>query len=57
MSMVRTMLRQAKLKEKFWAKALRMATHTINRLPTTALPNNKTPFEAWTGMKPDLSRM
>jgi hypothetical protein len=51
------MLRQAKLKEQFWAEALRTATHTINRLPTMALPNNKTPFEVWTGMKPDLSRM
>ena len=51
------MLQQAKLKEKFWAEALRTASHTINRLPTMALLNNKTPFEAWTGMKPDLSRM
>ena len=57
MSMVCTMLHQSKLNLNLWAEALRTATFTLNRLPTTVLPNNMTPYERWTHDKPNLSRL
>ena len=53
---VRTMLTQAKLPKKFWVEALNTAVYLRNRSPTKAV-NNATPFEAWTGDKPDVSHL
>ena len=50
---VRSMLSDAKLPKKFWAKALSTAVYLRNRSPTTAV-QGKTPFEAWAKEKPDV---
>jgi len=52
----RTMLLEAKLPERFWAEAVNTAVFLHNRSPTRAL-EGKTPFEAWNGLKPDLSHL
>lgn len=50
----RTLLCDSKLKGHFWADAVLTATYLINRIPTAAVPNNKTPFELWHMKKPNL---
>ena len=50
---VRSMLADSQLPQKFWAEALSTAVYLRNRSPTRAV-EGKTPFEAWTGQKPDV---
>ena len=52
---VTTMLAQACLPASFWGRCLATQVKVWNCLPTASLPG-KTPFEAWWGRKPDLSR-
>ena len=51
---VRPILADSKLPKKFWGEALSTATNVHNRSPTKALKNG-TPYEAWTGEKPNVS--
>ena len=53
---VRTMLADSKLPHRFWAEALSTAAYLRNRSPTKAL-EGITPFEAWSGTKPDVSSL
>lgn len=53
---VRSMMLHAGLPNKFWAEALSTATYLKNRSPTKAV-ENVTPYEAWTGEKPDVSHL
>ena len=53
---VRSMLLQAKLPQKFWVEALNTAVYLHNRSPTKAL-KGKTPYEAWTGSKLDVTHL
>ncbi|KAK3735648.1 hypothetical protein QZH41_001075 [Actinostola sp. cb2023] len=53
---VRSMLVQAKLPQKFWVEALNTAVYLHNRSPTRSL-EGLTPYEAWTGSKPDVSNL
>ncbi|RXW14342.1 hypothetical protein EST38_g11515 [Candolleomyces aberdarensis] len=48
-------LAQANLPVRFWGRCLATQVKVWNCLPTASLPD-KTPFEAWFGRKPDLSR-
>ena len=50
------MLADSRLPQKFWAEALSTAAYLINRSPTKAL-DDKTPFEAWYGKKPNVSHL
>lgn len=50
----RCMLQAAKLSKIYWTEAVSVAAYVQNRLPTKKLIG-LTPFEAWTGRKPDLS--
>ncbi|GJQ66394.1 hypothetical protein Trydic_g8497 [Trypoxylus dichotomus] len=50
------MLLDANSEKAYWAEAVNMAVYIINRSPTGSL-NEKTPEEAWTGKKADLSEM
>jgi hypothetical protein len=52
----RTMLLEARLPERFWADAVATAVYILNRSPTKAL-TGKTPFEAWSGRRPNLSHL
>ena len=51
---VHTMLADSKLPHKFWAESLSTAVYLRNRSPTKAL-EGVTPYEAWSGTKPDVS--
>ena len=46
----------AGLPERYWTHAVDTATYCINRTPSRVL-DSKSPLEAWTGEKPDLSNM
>ena len=49
--MARCMLMDKKLPLKFWAEAVHTAVYLLNRLPTRSV-KEKTPLEAWSGIKP-----
>ncbi len=49
------MLKDSGLGSYLWPEAIRTAVYLKNRSPTRVL--DKTPYEAWTGDVPDLSRL
>ncbi|CAL5347060.1 unnamed protein product [Camellia sinensis] len=51
--MTRFLLHDKGQPKKFWAEAVNTVIFLLNRLPTKAL-QKKTPFEAWSGYKPEL---
>ena len=51
------MLFQSKLSIHFWFYAIRHVVYIINRLPSSFLLHNKTPFELVFGSKPDFSNL
>uniref|UniRef100_A0A5S6Q1M4 Integrase catalytic domain-containing protein n=1 Tax=Trichuris muris TaxID=70415 RepID=A0A5S6Q1M4_TRIMR len=53
--MAKSMLVDAKLPERFWGEAICTAAYLQNRLPNRSA--EKTPFELWTGKRPDLSHI
>ena len=52
----RCLLFQANLPDWLWPEAIDTAVYLRNRSPTSAL-SNKTPFEAYTGRKPEISHL
>ena len=52
--MTRTMMNEKGLPKYFWAEAVHTAVHILNRCPTKSL-KDKTPVEAWSGIKPSVS--
>ena len=56
MEKARTMLLKVRLPESFWSEAVNTAVYLHIRSPTRAL-DNMTPYEAWNGVKPDLSHI
>lgn len=50
------LLSSVNLSNAFWGECLFYVVHTVNRSPHSAL-DNTTPFEVWTGRKPDASHM
>lgn len=50
------MLQYASLPKSYWAEAVAYATYIQNRIPHKAVIG-KTPYELWTGLKPDISNM
>ena len=53
--MARCLLTQAGLENRFWGEAINTAAYLRNRAPSAALKSS-TPFEIFTGNKPDLSK-
>ena len=53
---LRSMLSDAKLPHKFWAEALATAVYLRNRSPIKPV-TGMTPFEAWTGKKPNVKHL
>lgn len=51
MEMARCLMAEKRLPKSFWAEAVYTAVYLLNRLPTNAI-QGKTPFEAWSGLKP-----
>ena len=56
MDMVSPMMEQSRAPAKLWDKAVMTACYIRNRLPTGSL-KGKTPHEAWSGRKPNLSNI
>ena len=52
--MARSMLKAKGLPNKFWAEAVYITVHILNRAPTKPVLN-KTPFEAWHNKKPEVN--
>lgn len=57
MDIVRSMLLVSKLGKVFWAEALGTTVYVRNRLLSSSLPDNTTPFHRWTSRTPDLSHL
>ncbi len=55
--MTRSMLKEANLDSRFWARALKTAVFIRNRCLTSANHQQITPYELFFGKKPDLSRV
>jgi hypothetical protein len=55
MDMVRSMMAQASLPVSFWGDALLTAAYLLNRVPSKSV--ELTPYELWTGRKPDLRHL
>ena len=53
MEMTRCLLQEKNLPKELWIEAANTVVFLLNRLPTRAL-KKKTPFEAWSGIKPTL---
>lgn len=53
---MRSMLADSKMPHRFWAEALSTAVYLRNRSPTKSV-NGMTPFEAWTGEKPNVAHL
>src|ERR1044072_2337374 len=56
MNMVRSMLYCKKLPKSFWAEAVACAVYLLNRCPVKSV-RGKTPEEAWSGKRPNLSHL
>jgi hypothetical protein len=54
--MVRCMMKSMQVPSRFWAEATSAAIYVLSKSPTKSL-QNKTPFEAWHGMKPNVSHL
>jgi GAG-pre-integrase domain/Integrase core domain len=52
MEMVRSMISHTSLPLNLWGEAIKTTAYILNRVPTKAA--NKTPYELWTGRKPNL---
>lgn len=53
MNMVRCLLTAKEVPKVFWPEAVNWAVHVLNRCPTSAI-QDKTPEEAWNGIKPSV---
>jgi hypothetical protein len=56
MEMARSIMKSMKVPGRFWGEAVRHSVHLLNRLPTRPM-GSRTPFEAWSGRKPQLGHM
>lgn len=55
-AMARSFLKEMKVPSFLWGEAIRHSVYVLNRLPTRSL-SEKTPYEAWTGNKPDIGHL
>lgn len=51
------MLSNCEIDKEFWKEAVETSAYLTNRSPASALEWNKTPFELWSGSKPDISNL
>jgi hypothetical protein len=56
MEMARSILKSMKVPGRFWGEAVRHSVHLLNRLPTKPM-GYRTPFEAWSGRRPQLGHI
>ncbi|KAK9024828.1 hypothetical protein V6N11_064734 [Hibiscus sabdariffa] len=55
LDMVRSMISHNDLPTSFWGHTLETAAFTLNRVPSKSV--QKTPYEIWTGKRPNMSFM
>ena len=55
-AMTRSILKSSNMPSYMWGEAVRHSVYLLNRLPTKVL-KGRTPHEAWSGRKPDLSHI
>ena len=53
---IRTLLAQSRIDDAFWSFAIRHACQCHNVMPSYAQPGMRSPYEALTGQKPDVSK-
>lgn len=56
MEMARSYLKEMNMPAMLWGEAVRHTIYVLNRLPTRAL-TGLTPYEAWSGTRPDISHI
>ena len=56
LNMTRSMLKAKDMPKRFWVEAASTAVYILNRCPTNKIVE-KTPHEAWTGSKPNVSHL
>ena len=54
---VRCMLSDSRIDKQFWGEAAAAAVYVRNRSPSMSVPVNTTPYELWTGQKPDVRNL
>lgn len=54
---VRAMLITSNLPKTMWGEAVFTAVYLLNRSPSVAVEGDITPYEAWNGRKPDVSKL
>lgn len=57
MERARAILAESGFGKEMWGEAVYTATYITNRCPTAAVDVNKTPYELWTGRKPNVSKL
>lgn len=57
MERARAILAESGFGKEMWGEAVYTATYVTNRCPTAAVDVHKTPYELWTGRKPDVSKL
>eukprot|EP00171_Calliarthron_tuberculosum_P007424 IDg7424t1 len=51
------MLHHKGIKLEFWGEAINTAAYIRNRVTSRGIPPNTTPFQIWTGKKPNLAHV
>ena len=57
MEMARSMMAHAGLPDKYWAEAVDAAAYIRNRTSTSSIKGFKTPYEVWSGEKPNIGHL
>ena len=57
MESAQAMIAHAGLPNSYWGEAVATAAYVRNRMPTTAIKNNQTPYERWYGRKPNVNHL
>lgn len=57
MSRTRTAMIDSQLPESLWAEVMNTIVYLTNRSPSKSVVNNVTPYEAWTGTKPNIGHL
>ena len=55
--LVRSMLHHKNVAKHFWAEAINVAMYIRNRVTSRGIPSNVTPYQLWTGKKPNLEHL
>lgn len=57
MERARALLAESGFGKEMWGEAVYTATYLTNRCPTSSVKEKKTPYELWTGRKPNVKKL